>query len=897
MKRLFWTLVFGCSLLAVSAQQVNTLYFLENSPHRHYLNPALAPLSKMYLSLPAIGYTSLSVGNNSLALSDFIYKQDGKTVTFLHPEYGDTHAFIKGLKKSVTGEIDAQITLLSFGGRTKKDGYWHVTLNERIEGGVSLPKDLFTFALDGGMKDLNGVNHFNLKQLGLNVSVYTELGIGYMHPINEQWAVGGKIKFLYGHAYANMTNQAFDLNASSEEWNLQGNGYAMIAAPINCYPASIMMEDIQNTQWGLLQDENGNMDIMGMVKPQGLGAALDLGMTYKPHEKIQISAAVTDLGFISWNKGMRYNYNIDGTYTGVGELKYSDYYNTGTQQFETKRLTDTITTHLQGIYQNAIQPDGNATQGFTRMISPRLNVGVDANFWDNRIGLGIYSQTKFVNTRIYEEVTIGAAFRPCHWFQIAASYSFLNGKGSNIGAALGIVTYEGIGLTLAADYIPCSYADYTAGTTTLPLPYNTKGINLTFGVNIVIGHKQDKDRDGVRDKDDLCPNTPRGIIVDDHGCPLDTDGDGVPDYLDKCPETPAAAYNYIDSTGCPIDTDLDGVFDYLDECPNTPDAAFGYTDAKGCPMDSDGDDVPDYLDQCPGTPAEAYGLVDADGCPIDTDGDGVADYLDKCPNTPAEARGYIDANGCPADTDGDGVVDYLDKCPNTPAEARGLVDEDGCLLDTDGDGVEDYLDKCPNTPAEAHGYIDAHGCELDTDGDGMVDWKDQCPTIAGDVENNGCPVVKREVRTLLQKAMKGIQFDTGTDHIKKSSYTMLNQIAEIFKENPIYKVEIQGHTDNVGKPSINFRLSEERANAVRDYLIDQGVPAQQLTAKGYGDTMPIADNKTSKGRAQNRRVEFSISFEEVTYEEVIHTSDSTYVVEVKQDSIQPATVDTAPIAQ
>ncbi len=160
--------------------------------------------------------------------------------------------------------------------------------------------------------------------------------------------------------------------------------------------------------------------------------------------------------------------------------------------------------------------------------------------------------------------------------------------------------------------------------------------------------------------------------------------------------------------------------------------------------------------------------------------------------------------------------------------------------------------------------------------------------------------MKREVRTLLKKAMQGIQFETGKAKIKKTSYKMLNQIADIFKENPTYKVEVQGHTDNVGKASTNLRLSDQRANAVRDYLIDQGVPADQLTAKGYGDTMPIADNKTKAGRALNRRVEFSISFEEVKHEEVKYTSDSTFVVSevVVPDTIQKApTVDTVSVIQ
>ncbi len=850
MKR-FWLLVavVSCSLFAAQAQQVNTLYFLENSPHRHYINPAFAPLSNFYFSLPAIGYTSLSLGNNSLTMSDIVYKKNGQTVLFVHPEYGNTQGFLKSLRKSTLVDIDAQITLLSFGRRTKYDGYWHVTINERIEAGVSLPKGLFELALAGDMSALNGgTSTYDLKQLGLNLSMYTELGVGYMHPINEKWAVGGKLKFLYGHAYAGMYNKNFDLKASSDEWSLRGNGYAMIAAPVTGLPTSLNFGETEDLNIGIPDN------IMDMVKPQGLGGAIDLGFTYKPHEMVQIAASVTDLGFIVWNKGMRYDYKIDGTYTGVGEIRYSDYYDEVNEKFDTDRLTDTITNRLTGIYENAFQQDGDPKKSFTRMITPRINVGVDANFWDNRVGVGVYSQTKFVNSRVYEEVTLGAAFRPCHWFQIAASYSFLNGKWSNVGAALGLVTYEGIGLTLAADYIPCTYAD--AGG--VSIPYKTKGINLAFGINIVIGHKQDKDRDGVKNKYDLCPETPRGVLVDEHGCPLDTDGDGVPDYLDKCPDTPVEAYDYIDSTGCPIDTDLDGVFDYLDKCPDTP--------------------------------AEAYGYIDSVGCPMDTDGDSVPDYLDQCPDTPAEARGYVDSVGCPIDTDGDGVFDYLDQCPNTPVEAYGLIDSVGCPLDTDGDGVADYLDQCPNTPVEARGHVNAQGCELDTDGDGIPDWQDQCPTIAGDADNNGCPVVKREVRTLLQKAMKGIQFETGKNKIKKSSYKMLDQIATIFKENPTYKVEVQGHTDNVGKPSANLRLSDQRANAVRDYLIDQGVPATQLTAKGYGDTMPIADNKTSKGRAQNRRVEFSISFEEVSYEEVVHTSDLTFVIE-KQEPIQPTPVE------
>ncbi|AJF07896.1 hypothetical protein GSUB_04035 [Geoalkalibacter subterraneus] len=121
---------------------------------------------------------------------------------------------------------------------------------------------------------------------------------------------------------------------------------------------------------------------------------------------------------------------------------------------------------------------------------------------------------------------------------------------------------------------------------------------------------RDSDGDGVPDERDQCPGTPRGVQVDNKGCPLDSDGDGVPDYRDKCPGTPKGVQ--VDDKGCPLDSDGDGVPDHLDQCPDTPKGAS--VDDKGCALDSDGDGVPDYRDKCPDTPAGE--LVDEDGCTL-----------------------------------------------------------------------------------------------------------------------------------------------------------------------------------------------------------------------------------------------------------------------------------------
>ena len=268
------------------------------------------------------------------------------------------------------------------------------------------------------------------------------------------------------------------------------------------------------------------------------------------------------------------------------------------------------------------------------------------------------------------------------------------------------------------------------------------------------------------------------------------------------------------------DDDNDGVLDKFDKCLGTP--ANVAVDSCGCPLDTDKDSVPDYLDQCPGTPKGVQ--VDSVGCPIDSDGDGIADIYDLCPNTPDSIE--VDAHGCPVDSDGDGVADYLDKCPDTPDEAQ--VDTSGCPVDTDGDGIPDYLDKCP--------------------------------TVKGSDKNNGCPVISAKNKAVLKKAVHGIQFETNNAVIKSSSYPILNKVVTMMKKNPSYKLHISGHTDNVGKPAQNLKLSKERAAAVVKYLTKKGIKSSRLRSDGFGGTKPVASNKTEKGKALNRRVDFEVEF-------------------------------------
>lgn len=260
--------------------------------------------------------------------------------------------------------------------------------------------------------------------------------------------------------------------------------------------------------------------------------------------------------------------------------------------------------------------------------------------------------------------------------------------------------------------------------------------------------------------------------------------------------------------------------------------------------DTDGDGIYDKDDECP----EIAGLAQFNGCP-DSDGDGIEDRMDECPSE----AGLAQYNGCP-DTDGDGVPNNRDECPTV----AGLATMNGCP-DADGDGIRDGDDKCPN---EA-GPRENDGCPWqDQDNDGVLDKDDECIDVAGTVANNGCPEPTVEIMKELNEYSRTILFDLNKATIRNESEQALQAIADIMKEYENTSFHIEGHTDSTGADSYNQQLSERRANAVRDFLLANGIAASRVTAKGYGESQPIASNNTSQGRQQNRRVEISLEGEQ-----------------------------------
>lgn len=245
----------------------------------------------------------------------------------------------------------------------------------------------------------------------------------------------------------------------------------------------------------------------------------------------------------------------------------------------------------------------------------------------------------------------------------------------------------------------------------------------------------------------------------------------------------------------------------------------------------------------------------------DGDRDGLPVPADRCPREPEDWDGYQDADGCPddQDSDGDGVSDSRDMCPVEAEDGDAYLEHDGCPEpDNDLDGLADAEDRCPLDAEDPDGFRDEDGCpDTDNDEDGVADAVDQCPFRAGVEVSLGCAQVYKYVRMrdTVVSLKKPIRFFDKSAKLRPGSRDVLDSVAAVLRDYPKITLDIQVHTDSRGEDAANQTLSEQRAQAVRSELVRRGVEPSRLTTTGYGETRPIESNRTSRGRAANRRVE------------------------------------------
>lgn len=360
---------------------------------------------------------------------------------------------------------------------------------------------------------------------------------------------------------------------------------------------------------------------------------------------------------------------------------------------------------------------------------------------------------------------------------------------------------------------------------------------------------KDADLDGLLGDADKCPTEAedKDAFQDDDGCPeLDNDADGLADTQDKCPGDAEDKDNFEDTDGCPeIDNDGDGVIDAADQCPLKPELINQIDDGDGCPEgDQDNDGIVDPVDKCPAQAELTNGIDDKDGCPEpDQDSDGIIDASDKCPKKAENKNGFQDEDGCPeADQDNDGLIDSKDKCPKKPETANGFKDEDGCPDEAPAQAKPSEAKPAEAAPTEnkAPEMKSADGGPVGLDTAKAVEKSQAAAGV---------------MKTVAVKPMKLLVF-FGADapSLDVRSQELLSKTATWLVANPSQKAVVQGFSDDTGNVTKDLESSKARAEAVKTFLVDQGVKASQLEVKAVGSKFPRAGNDTEQGKAQNRRV-------------------------------------------
>ena len=674
-------------------------------------------------------------------------------------------------------------------------------------------------------EELVNVNHLTWSEIGFN---YSQVLIDH----NEHFLkIGISPKVLLGFASAYLHTEDFSYNLLNEDTSqyLAGTfdyGYSkevgdFITAGIN----------------GQINENN----ISSYLKPGSIGIGLDLGAVYE------------------WRPNYaKYKFDMDGK-TNLwmrNENKYKarvglSILDMGGMKFTKGGLSRNFIVNSNAFFDLRRFESATDLETFDMVIDSLINESTAAN---NTGWVALQDPSQTYRMRTPTALSLQLDYHIWSYFYVNAT-AMVNMIPKNKDTKVNVASQ--FSLTPSFDspyfglYLPIAYNQYSGlrgglATRIGPVILGLNDLNLLraqnqiSGVDFYVGARlpilyhriKDKDKDKVSDKMDECKNEPGSWTF--LGCP-DTDGDGIPDSEDAC----VTVAGLKEFKGCP-DTDGDKIIDSEDACPTVA----GLKEFKGCP-DTDGDKIIDSEDACP----TVAGVAALKGCP-DRDADGITDAEDVCPDN----AGPKENQGCP-DQDADGLYDFVDNCP----EVAGPKENQGCPWpDTDGDGLLDKDDDCPKLA----GPKANKGCPYkDSDKDGLLDKDDDCPNTPGPKSNKGCPVIEQAVIEVLKTAFDNLEFETNKDVIFESSKPSLDELAEVLKKKKTWKLEITGHTDNVGDDNLNFALSKKRAEALKAYLISQGVEELRLLTLYFGETKPIATNDTPEGRQKNRRVEMKIVFE------------------------------------
>ncbi|HET9570207.1 MAG TPA: DUF5723 family protein [Bacteroidales bacterium] len=452
-----------------AAQTVSkTSYFVENSTHRHLMNPALAP-TRGYLSIPVAGELYIGTESN-IKLTNFIYPatstSGGKPVTFLNRSVNSAD-FMESLEGDQFLRTDIRTSLLSYGRWIGNSGFLTFDVGTRINVSVNLPEDLFGFAKIG-MSSSAG-NTYHMGNLMVNSSVIGEGALGYSLNLTDAIRIGVKGKFLAGGAYLKAGLKQMDLTMTPDNWSVTTQGQ------LDVYGKGVtFVKDADE----VLDLPKTKIESPGLG---GMGTAFDFGMEWAPIQNFKLSVAVVDFGSIKWNKENSKSATSFGTanYSGKSNVQFDSISQIGDQ-------FNAIKTSLMEVTKFREQ---TVAEDFIQKLNPTINAGLELGLMSNRVSIGgLYSTRLLDNNERYTEYMASLNLKPFRWFNLSGSYSFVNGQKETFGFALGFVPGI-VNIFLACDYVPTRFGKIPNAFA----PLSKLTTNIQLGVSIPLSRRPVKE--------------------------------------------------------------------------------------------------------------------------------------------------------------------------------------------------------------------------------------------------------------------------------------------------------------------------------------------------------------------------------------------------------------------
>ncbi|MBN1132531.1 MAG: hypothetical protein JXR52_06980 [Bacteroidales bacterium] len=465
---LFSGLVAILLIAEVNGQVTNSLYFMPGVPQSNRINPAIQPNCNFYLGFPLLAPLRLELSSSSLAYKDFIYPdyELDSLITFLHPN-ADREIFLDALKPLNFVASDIGTSLASFGFRAGRN-FISVDATTRVDGNFYYPGDVFKLLLNGAMED----ETYSFDGLGVDLSVFNEVSIGWSRNILSNLDIGARAKFLFGVANVTTNRSDLRLTTSMDSWTIESDMLLSASLPFAevTYDEEGLIEEVD------VKDEFDNPSpnlISGyLFNTKNFGFAADLGVNFHPLDRLMLSASVTDLGFIRWTDGIHSaSYELDAyEFKGIEVNPLS-----GTDDYSVGDMVDSTLTaigdSLMGLF---VMQEGGA---YGKRLNTKLYLGA-SYFVTPKISFGLLSRTDFMNNKIAQQFTASANLTTGRFINLSLTYSYINNYFKNFGTGLSF-NVGPFNMYLISDNI-----------LNLALwPEETQSVNLWFGLNLTFGYR------------------------------------------------------------------------------------------------------------------------------------------------------------------------------------------------------------------------------------------------------------------------------------------------------------------------------------------------------------------------------------------------------------------------